>query len=117
MLLNHLSFAIISLLVHLPGSFAQTIICQTVFQKYYHGSGKDEAVDIISLPGNEMIVAERTTSASAGNYDGLLLHLKESGNILWSKLTGTTGFDDLTKVKVDNGLIAPGTTRSFQNKK
>ena len=85
-----------------------------MFDKLYHGNASDEATDVLSLPTGEILVCGRTTSNSAGNYDGFVMKLNEKGNIVWSRTTGSSGFDELSKIKIaSNGdIIVLGDTKS-----
>lgn len=91
--------------------------CNTVFQQIYGGSGEEEAYAVISTSDRSMVVAGRSTSGSAGGYDGFLLKLDNAGAVIWTRVIGGTGDDELLNVKqtADNGFIAIGKTCSSGN--
>lgn len=92
-------------------------ICSHYFSKTYGGSGDDESLFIQSTPDGGSIVAGRTTSSSAGDYDCFLMKLSEDGAIRWSKNYGTSGYDELSRVRLtpDGGYIATGFSKSLGN--
>ena len=108
-----LSYCLFVLLL-LKGSFASAQSCTPTYHKTYHGTGNDEAFDVVVTADSGSIVAGRTTSNNS-LPDGLLLRLNTEGDILWSKTYGGIEPDELTKVRQtsDGGFIALGKTKSF----
>src|SRR5687768_4612529 len=94
---------------------AQT--CTPLYHKSYSGSGNDEPLFLLATSDGGSIIAGRTTSATAGNYDAFLTKLSEAGTVQWSYNYGGSGFEELTKVRTtaDGGYIALGLTQSFGN--
>jgi gliding motility-associated-like protein len=88
--------------------------CTPIFDKAYYGTGNDEALDIGVTSDGGSIVAGRT-STNSSLWDGFLLRLNSSGDILWAKSFGGSQYDELSKVKQtkDGGFVAIGTTNSF----
>lgn len=105
------------LLIFSVRAYAQN--CNSVFQKIYGGDGSDEGHAIIYTPGQNMIIAGKSTSGSEGGYDGLLMKLNDKGDLVWNHVIGGGKDDDLVQVKQtsDNGYIAIGQTRSAGNDK
>jgi gliding motility-associated-like protein len=101
-------------------AFSQaTTTCQPYFQKYYGAPTgmNDEAIGIKYLNGGGMIVCGETGSYSSVKYDGFLMRLSDDGNPLWTRIMGGGEDDKLVKVipTSDNGFLALGETRSFNN--
>lgn len=72
-----------------------------------------ESRDIRFLADGSSIVAGKALNGS--NYDGLVMRLSASGNVLWSTTTGGAGDDELTGICVlNNGdLLLYGVTASY----
>jgi len=109
--------SLLLLLIFSTQAYAQT--CNTVFQQIYGGNGNEEGHAVIYTPDQNMIIAGKSTSGSAGGYDGLLMKLSDKGDLLWNHVIGGAKDDDLVRVKqtADNGFIAIGQTRSAGNDK
>src|SRR5687767_2091702 len=108
-----LPYCLLALLL-MKGSFAAAQSCTPTYHKTYHGTGDDEAYDIVVTSDSGLIVAGRSTSNNLLS-DAMLLRLNTEGDILWSKTYGGIEADELTKVKQtsDGGFIALGKTKSF----
>src|SRR5690349_7514290 len=77
--------------------YSQT--CRPVYKNSYGGNGDDETRCIILTSDKGSIVAGRTSSGTAGDFDALLLKLTENGTIQWATRYGGSGEDVFTKVK------------------
>lgn len=84
-----------------------------VWQKTYGGSSLDEAYAVYPL-SDGYIVAGVTYSSGAGNADGWLLKLADTGNITWQKTYGGSGYEAIYALfpTADFGFIAAGYTSS-----
>jgi gliding motility-associated-like protein len=91
--------------------------CSNSFLRSYGGDGFDEALDVQNTADRGNILCGRSTSGSAGNYDGFIMRTSNDGSMLWSRTIGGPGFDELRKIKLttDNHYIAIGTSRSADN--
>jgi len=61
-------------------------------------TGFDEAEsvnDIINTQDNGYLIVGTTASNTSGSDDGLIMKVDDSGNLVWSKKYGSTGFDGL----------------------
>ena len=78
--------------------------------KYWGGSGKDRAQDIIELPNGNFAIVGYTTSVPAQYYDAFILVTDNQGNLINSKLYGSFGYDDANAVQLlgDGGFILGG---------
>lgn len=61
----------------------------TIWTRFYGGSGDDEANSVQQLPDSSYLVCGYTNSYGAGNYDYLLMRIDTIGNIIWSHTYGT----------------------------
>jgi gliding motility-associated-like protein len=104
-------------LISISSSQIHAQTCNAIFQQIYGGNGDDEGHAIIYTSDQHMIIAGKSTSGSAGAYDGLLMELNDQGDLLWHHVIGGKQDDDLVQVKqtTDNGFIAIGQTRSEGN--
>jgi len=89
--------------------------CFPVFQKVYGSTGNEDGLDIVSTTDKGSFVVGRTTSGSAGGYDGFAMRLNEQGDIVWSYTIGGGNYDDLVKARqtADGGFVALGNSFSF----
>ncbi len=83
--------------------------------KTYGGTSEDLAYSVQQTSDGGYIVAGRTFSFGAGNYDFFLIKTDANGNLIWAKTYGGTGWDDARSVQQtsDGGYIVAGWTRSF----
>ncbi len=87
----------------------------------YGGQNNDEGRDIVIPvrgPNEYYVVAGRTNSYGHGGYDGFLMRVDNTGNIVWSWAYGGQQDDEflactIGDVTVNNGIVAVGSTRSF----
>ncbi len=91
--------------------------CFPLYHKTYSGNGNDEARDILHTADKGSIVAGRSTSNTAGDFDAIVMKLNEQGDVIWSKRIGGVADDFLSRIKstADGGYIAIGGTKSFGN--
>jgi ribosomal protein S11 len=86
-----------------------------IWAKTYGGTGYDEAYSVQQTSDGGYIVAGYTRSFGAGYDDVFLVKTDASGNIIWAKTYGGTGYDKARSVQQtsDGGYIVAGYTRSF----
>jgi uncharacterized delta-60 repeat protein len=79
------------------------------------GINSDEAFSIQQTSDGGYIVAGRTNSFGAGNFDFLIIKLDSSGNIQWSRAIGGINGDSAGSIQQtsDGGYIVAGWTNSF----
>lgn len=71
------------------------------WKRCYGGSGNDSAYSVIQTPDNGFVIAGSSTSSDGdlssnnGLSDGWIFKVDNSGNLLWQKTVGGTGYDDL----------------------
>lgn len=87
------------------------------FEKAF-GGGAEELVmssSIQEISGGGYIVAGRTNSYGAGDYDGWLLKLDIHGGIVWQKTYGGAAIDFFNSIQQtsDGGYIIAAATQSF----
>lgn len=91
-----------------------------VWEKSYGGSGIDEAHSIVSSSdGNYMIVGntfstDGDVSQNQGHSDIWLIEIDATGNLLWEKTYGGSGFDTAHAISKteDDGFLIVGNSRS-----
>ena len=83
--------------------------------KTYGGTGDDWASSVQQTSDGGYILAGRTRSFGAGNFDVFLIKTDADGNLEWAKTYGGTGDDLAYSVQQtsDGGYIVAGETRSF----
>jgi protein involved in ribonucleotide reduction len=87
-----------------------------LWQKTYGGSGYDAAAALLATPDGGFLMAGQTTSTDGdvtnahGNNDFWLMKLDASGNKVWSKAYGGSGYDGATSMAPapDGGFIIVG---------
>ncbi|MFN3967936.1 T9SS type A sorting domain-containing protein [Flavobacterium sp.] len=92
------------------------------WDKTLGGEGLDTVTDFFETTDGNYVVAGTSqssitgdkTEASRGGADLWILKLNISGNIIWQKAIGGSGFDILTKIvpTVDNGFIVASSSTS-----
>jgi len=87
----------------------------TLWALTYGGVEADGAWSVRQTTDGGYIVAGRTESFGAGDYDFWLLKTDASGDTLWARTYGGTGWDDAYDVRQtpDDGYILAGFTDSF----
>jgi hypothetical protein len=101
--------------VSLVALFTQYAYAQVRFAKTYRGPNNDHASSVQQTSDGGYIVAGRTNSFGAGNYDVLLVKTDANGNVQWAKTYGGTSADFAYSVQQtsDGGYILTGYTESF----
>lgn len=80
----------------------------------FGGSSDDFAWSVCSTDDGGCVVCGATASVGAGGKDGFVTKLDSDGNIVWQKVYGGSGDDQLQDIKkVSDGFILCGTTYSF----
>ncbi len=84
-----------------------------VWDKTYGGTGSDYLKRIVATTGG-FIVAGYTNGDGAGDYDGFLIKIDSTGNIIWDRTFGGTDWDAFESVvnTSDGGFVAAGKTQS-----
>jgi hypothetical protein len=87
----------------------------TLWAKTYGGISDDRGVSVQQTQDGGYIIAGHTDSFGAGYIDFYLLRTNASGDTLWTKTYGSTGFDWANSVQQtqDGGYIIAGWTDSF----
>ncbi len=84
----------------------------TLWEKTFGGPQFDVAASAVALRDGGLVIAGRTTSQGAGNWDGWLLHLDSDGEVVWDRTYGNLHdnlFSDVAKLS-DGGFVIVGTT-------
>jgi hypothetical protein len=83
--------------------------------KTYRGANVDWAFSVQQTSDGGYILAGRTRSFGAGNFDIFLIKTDAEGNVQWAKTYGGAGDDWASSVQQtsDGGYILAGRTRSF----
>ena len=81
----------------------------------FGGSDKDYAYSVQQTTDRGYILAGKTWSYGAGNYDAWLIKTNAAGVKQWSRTFGDSGYDDTRFVQqtTDGGYILTGRTTSF----
>lgn len=94
---------------------------QQQWVKFYTGSGKERAQDIIQTADNGYAIVGYTTTAPAQYYDAFLVRTNSTGDTLWTKRyggsNGPSNYDDANSVKLlsDGGFILGGQSYNGAN--
>lgn len=90
-----------------------------LWQKCLGGTGSDTAYAIINMTDGYLVAGSTTSNngqvtANYGGTDAWLVKLDLSGNLVWQKTYGGTGYDMFKKLQLtsDGGIIAVGATYS-----
>ena len=85
-----------------------------MWSKTYGGTGYDVALSLVQTGDGGYALAGHTDSFGAGNYDFWLVKTDSSGNMMWSKTYGGTGWEDAYALvqTVDGGYALAGITGS-----
>ena len=89
----------------------------TLWTRNYGGMGDDEGHSVQQTSDGGYIVAGYTGSFGAGYYDVYLIKTNASGDTLWTRTYGGTGYEYGYSVQQtsDGGYIVAGRTESFGN--
>jgi len=87
----------------------------TLWTKTYGGTGSDWANSVQQTTDGGYIVAGKTQSFGAGDYDVYVIRTNSIGDTLWTRTYGGTGTDYGYAVEqtVDSGFVITGRTASF----
>lgn len=84
----------------------------TQWSKTFGSVQNDETASVLSLADGSFIVAGRTNSVLASNYDAFAIKLDANGNKVWDKIYQWNGNVITTSVQAtnDNGFVIAGTS-------
>ena len=87
---------------------------QILWERTFGGSEWDQAYSIVALADGGFVVAGRTESRGAGQYDAWVLRLDSNGGLLWDKTFGGAGNDSASSIVAlaDGGFVVAGGTES-----
>ena len=79
------------------------------------GSTSDEAFSIIQLSDGSFVAAGSTISYGAGSYDMYVVKFNSSGQLIWTRTIGASGYEFAGSVvqAADGVFIISGSTESF----
>lgn len=85
--------------------------------KYWGGTGRDRAQDIVQTSDGGFAITGYTTSPPAAYYDAFLARYSSTGDSLWSKRYGTGGFEDANTLVLhpDGGFVLGGQSTNGTN--
>lgn len=89
----------------------------TLWTKVIGSAAYDQGTDAIETNNSEFVFLGRTLSWGAGSSDVFLAKATASGDTLWSKTYGGTGWEEALRIKqtFDNGFVFTGATNGFTN--
>ena len=87
---------------------------QEIFQFSYSASGDDVIEWIIPANDGNLVLAGNTNSFDESG-DGLIMKTDQHGNIIWSKIYGGPGLDQIVRIIscTGGGYVAIGLTDSY----
>ncbi|MBN1967901.1 MAG: hypothetical protein JXR48_02745 [Candidatus Delongbacteria bacterium] len=89
-----------------------------IWSKTYGDTDQDVINDGIELPNGDLILVGSTKNNTAGNYDGWILKVDSSGNVIWSKVFGDTGLDSFNSiVSYNEDIVVSGIKRITYDKR
>ena len=86
-----------------------------VWNKTYGGTDRDQCFEVALTPDGGYILAGKTKSYGAGSYDFWLLKTDSSGNEVWNRTYGGSGWDEASSINAtsNGGYIVTGKTKSY----
>src|SRR5207253_1058886 len=83
-----------------------------IWQKTIGGSNNDEPTSIIETANGDIVVAGRTKSTGAGDFDALVVEFDAAGNLVRQRSYGDVAADEINEIKQtsDTGYILVGTS-------
>lgn len=100
-----------------PVDAINTSSYDTTWTRIAGGSGKDDIYAALQTTDGGYVMAGKTESSGAGNFDGWLVKYNADGGLSWNKTFGATYIDEIYQVKetADGGFILVGMTTAFGN--
>lgn len=86
-----------------------------IWSKTYGTVGGDAGNIVLQSADSGLVVCGLSNSGSAGGFDAMLMKTDASGNLLWTKLYGSSGFETTGFMQPvsDGGFILAGNTSAF----
>jgi predicted secreted protein len=86
-----------------------------IWEKTYGGTGYDSALSIQQTSDGRYVVAGRTSSFGAGDYDVWVLKFDVNGDVIWQRTYGGSGFDWAESIQQtsDGGYVVAGRKNDF----
>lgn len=94
-----------------------TATYDTAWTRFAGLSGKDDVYAALQTNDGGYVMAGKTESWGAGNFDGWMAKYNADGVLLWNKTFGASYIDEVYQVKQtqDGGFILAGMTTAFGN--
>jgi hypothetical protein len=92
-------------------AFSAGVVYAAQWTKVYGGTGTESGI-VYPIDTGGFYLSGSTTP-KGGNTDALFAKLTASGLVSWAKTIGGSAEDHLAVVKVDNGYLVTGNTKSF----
>jgi hypothetical protein len=88
---------------------------ESLWTKTYGGKNNDRGFAVVQTPDSGYVIAGRTESFGAGEYDVYLIRTNSIGDTMWTRTYGGINNDYCYSVSQtsDSGFIMAGHTRSF----
>ncbi|MHB1278485.1 MAG: hypothetical protein ACYC1Q_08800, partial [Bacteroidia bacterium] len=88
---------------------------QIYWSKSYGGSGDEDISTLIVSLDKKLVFVGYTTSSGNGNWDGWIVKLDTSGNLVWSRTCGGSGQDEYRTLfqSSDSSFVIGGSTASY----
>ena len=89
--------------------------CNLQWSRVYGGTGSDQALQLVQTHDGGFVLAGKSTSFGAGDFDAILVRTDANGNLLWIKSYGGSTEERLLNLRetADHGFILAGSTYSF----
>lgn len=87
----------------------------TLWTRTFGGASTEYGYSMIETSSGNFVLACATSSYGAGGYDMYLIKTDNSGNLIWEKTFGGTGYDFGYSIveTLDGGYVIAGTTNSY----